>query len=365
LDYADMKKIVVLDTWVKTTNTGNKIIMDAVYKELRDIFPGDFFYQVPAAEYINSGRKLVSSADYLFLGGANLLSSNMNNPRAGGWRLRSKDMLWLRDVILMGLGWWKYQSFPPNLYTKILLSMVLRKDCFHEVRDSYTLNRLKSLGFKVLNAGCPTIWRLTAEHCADIPHSKAENALLTFTSYSQNPKDDKLLFDIIDKNYSTVYFWTQDYPDYKYAKKICGNRLVFVDPSLDALDDLLQTEVLDHIGTRLHGGIRSLQHKRRTLVIAVDNRAAEMGRDFNLPIVLRKDIAFKLDKKINSLWKTDVKIDQTAINTWKNQFSEDRQTSNVGIPELTGLRSIYQKVVPVRARKTIRKTIGKNLFGSV
>ena len=357
-----MKKIVVLDTWINDTNTGNQIIMDAVLKELRSIFPGDFCYQVAAAEYMNLSKKLVRNADYVFLGGANLLSSNMNNDRTAGWRLYAKDMLWLRNVILMGLGWWQYQSFPPNFYTKILFNMVLRKDCFHEVRDSYTLNRLKTLGFKVLNAGCPTIWRLSIEHCTDIPQSKAENTLLTFTSYKQKPKYDKLLFDIIEKNYSTIYFWPQNYPDYNYAKRICGNRLVFVDPSLEALDDLLQTEDLDYVGTRLHCGIRALQHKRRTLIIAVDNRATEMGKDFNLPVVQRNNVAITLDKKINSVWKTAIQIDQAAINTWKNQFSEDFQKRDVSLPELSGLRSLYQKVIPLRVRQSIRKTVRKSLF---
>ena len=146
------------------------------------------------------------------------------------------------------------------------------------------------------------------------------------------------------------------------AKKICGNKVVFIDPSLDALDDLLQTESLDYVGTRLHCGIRSLQHKRRSLIIAVDNRATEMGKDFNLPVVQRNDVAITLDKKINSVWRTDIQIDQDAINTWKNQFSEDFQKRDVSLPELSGLRSLYQKVIPLRVRQSIRKTVRKSLF---
>ena len=96
-----MKKIVVLDTWTGTSNLGNKIIMDAVLKELREIFPGDFFYQVAASEYMHFSRKLLKDADYVFLGGANLLSSNMNNHHTAGWRLHPKDMQWLRNVIWM------------------------------------------------------------------------------------------------------------------------------------------------------------------------------------------------------------------------------------------------------------------------
>ena len=115
-----MKKIVVLDTWINDTNQGNKIIMDAVCRVLRDIFPCDIMYHISALEYINSGRDLVKTADYVFLGGTNILSSDMN--RTSEWRLRLRDILWLHNVILMGVGWWQYQTKKPNLYTQVLLS---------------------------------------------------------------------------------------------------------------------------------------------------------------------------------------------------------------------------------------------------
>jgi polysaccharide pyruvyl transferase WcaK-like protein len=314
-----MRKIVILDTWVNDTNLGNKFIMEAVYRELREIFPHDFFYQVPALEYVQAGRRLVKQADYVFLAGTNLLRSDM---QASEWRLRIMDIFWMRNVILVGVGWWQYQVQSPNLYTRLLLRRILGSKYYHSVRDSYTASKLKALGFKVLNTGCPTLWRLSEEHCAAIPRTKAENALLTFTEYNQRPDYDRIIFEIVKRNYATIYFWPQMFGDYHYAKTICGNTLTFVDPSIEALDELLRTEDVDYIGTRLHAGIRALQHKRRAIIVAIDNRAIEMGKDFNLPIVLRDEIGSKLKEKIKGNWATEVKIDQQAIIRWKRQFCD-------------------------------------------
>jgi polysaccharide pyruvyl transferase WcaK-like protein len=112
------------------------------------------------------------------------------------------------------------------------------------------------------------------------------------------------------------------YDDYYYAKEFCGNGLVFIDPSIEALDDLLRSEGVDFVGTRLHGGIRALQHKRRTIIIAVDNRATEIGRDINLPIVQRTSIAQQLENRINDSWRIEVNVDQQAVVHWKRQFLE-------------------------------------------
>ena len=314
----NLKKVVILDTWVNDTNLGNKFIMEAVCNELRDLFPHSFIYQVPALEYVRAGRQLIEQADFVFLAGTNLLSSDMN--KTSEWRLRLSDILWMRNVILMGVGWWQYQNFTPNLYTRILLKGVLSKTYIHSVRDSYTAARVKALGLKVLNTGCPTLWGLTKEHCAEIPESKSENALLTFTEYNQKPSEDRLLFEIVARNYEVVYFWPQMYGDYHYAKTICGKEVVFIDPSIEALDDLLRREAVDYVGTRLHAGIRALQHKRRAIIVGVDNRAIEAAKDFNLPVVNRERVALELEAKIQSFWKTNISLDQEAIFAWKNQF---------------------------------------------
>ena len=324
-----MKKIAILDTWINDTNLGNKPIMEASYNGLKEIFPHDFFYHVPALEYIKVGRKIIEEADHVFLAGTNLLSSNMN--RTSEWCLRITDVFWMKNVILLGVGWWQYQSYSPNLYSRFLLRQILTKKYYHSVRDSYTAKRLKALGFKVLNTGCPTLWKLDKEHCLGIPRTKARSALLTFTEYNRRSNDDTLLFEIVKRNYTIVYFWPQMYGDYNYAKAISGNNFVFIDPSIEALDVLLGNEDIDYIGTRLHAGIRALQHKRRAIIIGIDNRAIEMGKDFNLPMIYRDKIAFELEEKINGSWATEININQQEILAWKMQFSASEVCRKVDV----------------------------------
>jgi hypothetical protein len=144
--------------------------------------------------------------------------------------------------------------------------------------------------------------------------------LLTFTEYNQSPKEDRLLFDILLKHYSKIMFWPQMFGDYAYAKKIAGSKVEFVDPSVNALDDMLNGVAVDYVGTRLHAGIRALQHFRRTIIIAVDNRATEMGKDFNLPILPREQLGTHLGQMISTGWKTSIRINAGVIARWRNQF---------------------------------------------
>jgi polysaccharide pyruvyl transferase WcaK-like protein len=357
-----MRRIVVLDTWINATNLGNKIIVEAVMRELREVFPGDFFYQVPALEYLRASRKLVKQADFVFLAGANLLSSDMNRSSTCGWCLRYTDMLWLRNVILIGLGWWQYQPYPPNLYTRTLLRLILKRNYYHAVRDSYTANRLRTLGFNVLNTGCPTIWKLTKQHCAEIAQTKATDALLTFTGYNRKPDYDKLLYEVVKKNYQKVYFWPQNYRDYEYARDVCDNGLIFINSSVEALDDLLENQAIDHVGTRLHGGIRALQHKQRSFIVAVDNRASEMGKDFNLPVIPREKIGEQLELIINTNYEISLNIDNVSIAAWKNQFSTQGQLDGTEDLGMMKVKNLARSVLPSPVRRGVRRMVDRALY---
>jgi hypothetical protein len=197
---------------------------------------------------------------------------------------------------------------------------------------------------------------------------------LTFTDYNESPSEDKFLFDIVKRLYSKVYFWPQAFSDVPYAKEICGEGITFIDPSLNALDDFLQSEKVDYIGTRLHGGIRALQHKRRTIIVAVDNRATEMGADFHLPVISRSKLSEELATRIMGAWPTEVIIDERATRTWKEQFqyerdeqsasalSEQRPTrlTPAGGPArgktnlTTELKAIVRAILPLGVRRSIK-----------
>ena len=316
-----MKKIVILDTSINNTNLGNQIICEAINQNLKRLFPHDFFYHLPVLEQLNNiGQTKIKEADYVFVAGTNIIRSDMEQNTQ--WNVNLQEKFWNSKVILMGVGWWQYQDFYPNAYTNLLLDNLMSHSCYHSVRDSYTANKLEKLGFKVINTGCPTMWSLTPEHCGQIPPYKADKVVLTFTEYNFKPEYDKLLFDILAKNYSVIYFWTQMYCDYSYAKQICGDKVKYIAPSVEALDQVLISENVDYVGTRLHAGIRALQHKRRTIIIGIDNRAIEKAKDFNLTVISRQDMQLDLEHKINSNWNTRINLNWQNIQEWKNQFLE-------------------------------------------
>jgi len=77
---------------------------------------------------------------------------------------------------------------------------------------------------------------------------------------------------------------------------------------------------LDFVGTRLHAGIHALNLGHRTIIVAIDNRAKEMGKDTNLPIISREDVIDKLEGMINSEIKTEILLPKENIKRWKDQF---------------------------------------------
>ena len=75
-----------------------------------------------------------------------------------------------------------------------------------------------------------------------------------------------------------------------------------------------------YVGTRLHAGIHAMNRKVRSVILAVDNRAIEMGRDFNLPVIRREELEEKLQERIYGSWNTQIKIPVDSIVKWKKQF---------------------------------------------
>jgi len=314
-------KITIFDTSICSHNLGDFIIMDSVTNELKSIFPESMFlYSLTHDKISKQTYKMSRDSKYCFVGGTNLLSSNMD--KYNQWKINLYDALFMRNIILMGVGWWQYQK-KPNLYSKILFSLILSSNFFHSVRDSYTEKKLNEAGFSnVINTACPTMWKLSREHCHNIPTNKSEYALLTLTDYKKDFENDTRLINILRKNYNHVYFWPQGTGDLEYAKQLGLRKGELLSPNLWSLNSFLDDEykTIDFIGTRLHAGILALQKKRRTIIIGVDNRSIEKGKDFNLPVISR-DHLDDLHKKINSRVEMDIFIPEANISRWKQQFS--------------------------------------------
>ncbi|AVQ17668.1 hypothetical protein [Fusobacterium mortiferum] len=88
---------------------------------------------------------------------------------------------------------------------------------------------------------------------------------------------------------------------------------------METYEDFLQSNECDFIGTRLHGGIKALQNKKRTIIIGIDNRAIEMS-EIGLPVIKRENIEKDLENMINSNLEIDINLPIESIENWKAQF---------------------------------------------
>lgn len=235
------------------------------------------------------------------------------------WKLSPIDGLVCGGVVLMGVGWYQFQS-GVDPYSRWLLRRILSNQYVHSVRDSYTKKMLNSIGItNVVNTGCPTLWGLTPEHCRRVPVEKGDCVLTALNTYMPNNKLDRALLQTLRRHYRKVYFWIQNHADYAYAKRLDPN-LIFLEPTLTALDDFLtNTPGVDYLGNRLHGGIRALQHKARSLIVEIDNRAQMIGADFGLPTVERDNFD-GMARWIERSSEVKIRLPQSTIESWKQQF---------------------------------------------
>lgn len=318
-----IKNIAVLDTSIASQNIGDEIIMDAVNTELHDLFKESMFLKIPTHEVIGlSSLSLIRHSVFGILGGSNILSSSMNKYKQ--WKISLLQSFFVKNkIITLGVGWRNYQD-KPNFVTKQLLANLLSKDFIHSVRDSYTEEKLKKEGFSnVINTSCPTMWRLTPEHCIQISQKKSDTVVFTLTDYSKNIVLDEFLVNVLLNNYKQVYYWVQSRKDLVYLNELSidKQRISIIPPTLRDYTQFLESTECDYVGTRLHGGVRALQKKKRTIIIGVDNRAIEKKKDFNLKVIERKDQKELLENTILSNFSTEIKVPLENIAKWKEQFS--------------------------------------------
>lgn len=314
-----MKKIILYNPAITSINIGDEIIAEECKNNLFKLFSGDMFIEISThLPLSNNYLKRIQDKQFSFVLGSNLLMPKMD-ARFRQWDIKIWNKKYIRPVILMGVGWHHYSN-KTTAYTKRLYNQIFSKKYFHSVRDEYTKNKLKEIGIEnVINTGCPTFWSLDKEHCEKIPKEKSDKVIFTLTDYKKDFEKDKNLIKILKKNYKEIYFWPQGYGDYDYLKKIDNTQNIkLVNPSLSEFNKVLMQDI-DYIGTRLHGGIRALKYKCRTIILAVDNRAIELNKDYNIPVINRNDIN-NLDEKINSSFGINIQLPVDNINKWKNQF---------------------------------------------
>lgn len=303
---------LLLDPSIASANTGDQMIRESIDRALLGVV--QISQTLPTHIHLTPTQRMsASQASLAIIGGTNLLSSNM--PWYQQWKLGPRSIRALRGkVVLLGVGWWQYQN-EPNAYTRWVLEQVLSKRYAHSVRDEYTKVRLSKLGFKVKNTACPTMWDLDQVAAAS---GRPSTAVVTLTDYNPDPVEDQWLLDIVGSFYDRTIIWPQSRRDADYAQDLKGPFEV-AEPTLRAYDALLMNERVDYVGTRLHGGIRGFVRGSWGVIIAVDNRAMEIGRDTGLPVYPRgnrEDIKKSLEDRVSY----PIRLPQQEIDEWRSQF---------------------------------------------
>ena len=326
-----MKNIVLFDTSVATLNHGDEIIMESFLENGADLLDGHFVARFPthapcfhAYQRVkrNPRYTFVKNADRKFICGTNLLSNKIYLPWHF-WNINFFNSKCYKGAVLVGVGCsaFKEGSDKPCWYSKRLYSKVLSKEYKHSVRDEHTKRIVENICGKgsAINTGCPTLWGMTKELCRQIPTQKAKRVVFTISDYSMERVSDQKLIDILNRQYDEVYFWPQGTRDMKYFQTLSNiENIQVVSPSVKAYDTLLNEGDIDFVGTRLHAGIYAMQHKVRSVILSVDNRASDMAETYNLNVLKRDDP--KLEELLCGEIVTDVNINEAAIAEFKQQF---------------------------------------------
>lgn len=311
---------ILFDTSVATENIGDEIIMDAVRKELAETIPAEFLVRLPTHDSLGRvGRKWIRKSKIGFVGGTNLLSAH-HFRKWHQWHFSMIDAFLAQNkMVLVGTGWWQYQTEKPDYLTRVFYKTILSKGpSIHSVRDSYTEAKLREIGIKnIINTSCPTMWKLTNSHCQSIPKKNGHRVVVTLTDYNKSPELDQFMLKCLRDLYSDVLIWPQGAGDLEYLRAL--GQTGIINPGLASLDSALSVEGTDYVGTRLHAGVRSLQHKRRTLVISVDNRATEISKDTNLPVMERKEVV-NLKSFISGEYEIKIKLPTNNIEIWRKSI---------------------------------------------
>jgi len=327
-----MKKVVVFDTAIGTTNLGDEIILQCLEDQMSFFLDRCFIMRfgthvknLPRDRYIKGSQKLqfAYDADFKLIMGTNLLSRDIKKTQAQ-WPIGRLDS-WIYDnCIMAGVGTTLSEG-ELTRYSKKLYQRILRPDFYHSVRDEESKRLLEEAGFKAINTGCPTLWKITPDFCKQIPTKKASRVIFSLSGYKvqRNRKRDAELIQILRDNYKELYFWGQTSQDEPYLDTFENVEDIQRISSLKRYQEVLNSGDIDYVGTRLHGGVYAIQHKVRSIIIAIDHRARGFRDTNNLCVCERDEISEKLADMINGEIVTDIHLRQDDIDRWKAQFNQE------------------------------------------
>lgn len=321
-----MNNILILDTSCGSLNKGDEIIMECVRKELSFVLKDNFELNLPthiaSFHWYQVARGLARIRTYeecvlKFVGGTNLLVKDMFTyyPQ---WNINLMNCRPFTGSILVGVGAGAGDS--SNFYTRLLYRRVLSHEYIHSVRDERSKEYVESLGLKAINTGCVTMWAFTPEFCRQIPVNKSNNVIFTVTASSKPDHKDQVMIDTLLKMYDKVFFWPQGYNDYAYLKSLKHTENIhIIQATKEAYDRFLSSHETDYVGTRLHGGIYAMRHRKRAVILAIDERALGIHQSNNLNCLTKERIG-ELESYLAGPIATKISMPAEQIQVWKNQF---------------------------------------------
>lgn len=315
-----IRRIHLIDTSVASDNLGDEIIVEKARHHLMPVIGDAYISTSSGHDGLGPfGRRLAAEADLVLLLGTNALSARYRG-RKFIWRVKAQDVTALQGkVVLVGVG--ANRDFKRVAWRqRWLINRLLSPTHRHSVRDDLAAKILSHCGREAINTSCPTLWEYRSSQPV-VRTSPADDVCFTLTGNKPDTSDRQMI-DILRQSYKRIAFWPQMPGDLGYLKSITGlEDIRILAPNLIAYDDFLSTTNADVIGTRLHGGIRGLSHGCRIGVVAIDNRARDIGSGVNLPTIPRAELATRLPDFIASPPKLHLNVNAEPIDRFLSQIS--------------------------------------------
>lgn len=330
------------------TNLGDLIIRKAVDSVLLELFPAaDVVAASTHSPLSGAQMQQASQADIVLVGGTNLLSSHVLeydqwNLSADANRYSAPPDL---QAVMLGVGWWQYQDAPDSLTCGYYRSL-FHRSLPHSVRDGYTKAKLAECGItNVVNTSCMTLWGLHGRSTART--GSRGKCVFTLTDYRWDIESDNAVVRLLLEKYEELIFFPQGSHDQEYVTHIpavseAGSRIVMLPHEISAFYDITAKGDCDYIGTRLHAGAWCLQSGLPSLILAVDNRSAEIAKDVTLPVVERINLSGIAAWIDGTFPEGFIALPEKTIADWKKTLKNAR-----GVQRGKGVSTGVEKI-PVK-----------------
>jgi polysaccharide pyruvyl transferase WcaK-like protein len=314
-----------------SSNLGDLIIAESVSKVLDEVLPGSQVHRFPSQCSLSASEyRTIRALPFSILGGTNAISSFQ-----GGYSFYQEQygLFFLlpkfTNTILLGVGWGEGYPSPPSRRMCLFYRAVLSNRWIHAVRDDFTQQNLSKIGIpRVINTGCPTLWGLHGR-ATQRTQTAVRNCLFTVTDYARDPVADNSLIELLAGDTAArLFFFPQGRNDLAYIQHLDAfqrfrHRIRVLEHSISDLRELVSGgEPLVYVGTRLHCAIFCMQQGQEALILKVDHRADEMGRDFSLPVVNRRDLEAIRNWIRGHLDLGTIHLPLAQISKWKSQFQK-------------------------------------------